>query len=317
MHKIALLVGIDEYSHAPLSGCVADAKRIGDTLSHNEDGSPNFDCRTLLSSNSEVTRSLLRNESRDLFRKGDIDTAVFYFAGHGANSDASGGMLVTQDGKHDDEGISMQEVVALANNSPSRERIIILDCCHAGAIGELLLTNTPTPLAEGVSILAACRDRECAVEVDGMGLFSSRIADALRGDAADVTGKITVAGIYAYVDEVSSGWEQRPLFKSNLSKITEIRHVAPVVELAALRRIVEYFPTPEMRLGLDPSYEPTAEPRNENNEAIFSELQSLRAARLVAPIDTPHMYYAALECKSCSLTPLGRFYWHRVKNGQI
>ena len=167
----------------------------------------------------------------------------------------------------------MEEIVALANSSPSKERIIVLDCCHAGAVGDLLVTNGSTPLEEGVSILAACRDTESAVERNGRGLFSSRVTDALRGGAADVTGKITVAGIYAYVDEVSSGWEQRPLFKSNLSKITEIGRVAPSVELNALRRIIEHFPTPEVELDLDPSFEPTAQPRSEGNEAVFSDLQ--------------------------------------------
>ena len=126
-----------------------------------------------------------------------------------------------------------------------------------------------------------------------------------------------MAGVYAYVDEVSSGWEQRPLFKSNVSQITEIRRVEAAVPLVTLRRIVNYFPTIDDELNLDPSYEPTLEPRIEANEAIFSDLQSFRAARLVNPKGTPHMYYAAMESKSCSLTPLGRFYWHRVKNRQV
>ena len=189
MRKIALLVGIDDYPNEPLTGCVADAKAVARILEHNEDGTPNFECRALLSSSVSVSRGRLRHELETLFQKRDIDTAVFFFAGHGAHSDAFGGHLVTQDASHRDEGVAMEQVIALANDSPSREKIVVLDCCHAGAIGTLLTTKTETPLAEGVAVLAACRDTEGAVESNGRGLFSTRVGDALKGGAADVTGK--------------------------------------------------------------------------------------------------------------------------------
>ena len=69
------------------------------------------------------------------------------------------------------------------------------------------------------------------MELNGRGLFSTRVCDALDGGAADVSGKVTVAGVYAYVDEVSTGWEQRPLLKSNVSQITVIRQAASAVAL--------------------------------------------------------------------------------------
>ena len=38
---------------------------------------------------------------------------------------------------------------------------------------------------------------------------------------------------------------------------------------------------------------------------------------LVRPDDEEHMYYAAMNNKSCSLTAKGQFYWHLAKVGKI
>ena len=81
-----------------------------------------------------------------------------------------------------------------------------------------------------------------------------------------------------------------------------------------LRHITTLFPEPEHQYLLDKSYEPTEAPRNACNEAIFERLQNFRAAGLIEPVGTQHMYYAALESKTCQLTALGRAYWHQVKN---
>ena len=43
--KKAYVVGIDEYLNHPLSGCVNDANVVSELLSHNADGSPNFDVK--------------------------------------------------------------------------------------------------------------------------------------------------------------------------------------------------------------------------------------------------------------------------------
>jgi hypothetical protein len=62
--------------------------------------------------------------------------SVFYFLGHGYLNDL-GGYLVTQDAANFDEGISMSDLLAMANLSQSQEVVIILDCCHSGALGSI------------------------------------------------------------------------------------------------------------------------------------------------------------------------------------
>jgi hypothetical protein len=38
---------------------------------------------------------------------------------------------------------------------------------------------------------------------------------------------------------------------------------------------------------------------------------------LVAPVGEEHMYYAAMNSKSCKLTTLGAQYWRHVQSGKI
>ncbi len=124
MAKRALIIGIDKYNHPginDLSGAVKDARAMEAVLATNEDGSPNYDCRTYTSPGAwPVTRGFLRGKWDGLFSNFD-EEILFYFAGHGTPTDI-GGFLVTQDAGPDDPGLSMQELVDRANksNSPLR-----------------------------------------------------------------------------------------------------------------------------------------------------------------------------------------------------
>jgi Caspase domain len=40
-----------------------------------------------------------------------------------------------------------------------------------------------------------------------------------------------------------------------------------------------------------------------------------RAARVIEPVGTDHLYYAAIESKPCKLTPLGMHYWRTHQDG--
>lgn len=75
---------------------------------------------------------------------------------------------------------------------------------------------------------------------------------------------------------------------------------------------------------MDPSYEytnaldvehqviqPYADPLH---VGIFKELQLFESVGLVEPVGTEHMYFAAMENKSCKLTALGLHYWRLSKD---
>jgi hypothetical protein len=303
----ALIVGIDRYDFSPLQGCVNDAEGMVNHLNRNADGTKNFECKPLLAGNEHITASSLTDDAANLFSK-DLDVALFYFAGHGTVNNL-GGYLVSQDARSYYEGVPMLNILTLANTSRCREVFIILDCCHSGAFGTTPnIDSDRVLLREGVSILTASRSSESAVEVGGGGLFTSLVCEALDGGAADILGNVTVASVYARVDQALGVFEQRPLFKSHVSEFVPLRKCEPKVLPEILKLLPSYFPDADAEKQLDPSYEPEAEPENAEHEEVFGHLQKLRAVGIVEPVGEKDMYHAAMQRKSCRLTPIGRYY---------
>jgi hypothetical protein len=312
----ALVVGINDYSTAPLNGCVNDAISMGNILEKNGDGSPNFDVKTLLGPPKDVTRVLLRSEIKSLF-EGNADVALLYFSGHGLLKSNSG-YIVTSDYENFDEGIPMDEILKVANASKSKDRIIIFDCCFSGNLGNAGVSSDLTSqLGEGLTILTACHNGEVSLEKNGRGVFTSLIVDGLQGGAADIRGNITPGSLYSYVDEALGAWDQRPIFKTNITRFTPLRKISPKIPLTTLRKLKDYFPTPEQEHKLDPSYEFTDPDANAKNVEIFKDLQKFVSANLVVPVDEDHMYFAAMKNKSCRLTAMGYQYWRLIKENKI
>lgn len=313
--KRALIIGIDDYVDAPLKGCVNDANNVFNLIQRNEDGTPNFDCKKLISSKITITRAVLKENIEKLF-KDEADMVFLYFSGHGTSNNL-GGYVVTQDAAKYDEGVSMADILKYANSSKAKECIIMLDCCFSGHLGTLPEIDNKAVIKEGVSILTASRSSQVSVESGGNGLFTSLVCDALRGGAADLLGTVTTASIYAHVEPIFSAWEQRPLFKTHISKSTVLRRCKPKIDPEILRELKVLFPSSDSKIALDKTFEPEEEPKGHPNEKIFAKLQACRALDLVRPNGEDHMYWAAINSKSCSLTALGQFYWHLVKANKI
>lgn len=326
MSRKALIIGIDHYPGAPLKGCIADAHAMDAVLETNGDGSPNFHVRRIVSSEGEIERATLRESIEALF-SGDPEIALLYFSGHGHIS-SSGGHIVSQDFRKYDEGVSMDEILVWAKASKARAKVVILDCCYSGAFGSPATGDGSATLCEGLSVLTACRSTEGAVEQDGAGIFTSLVVSGLNGGAADITGNVTPGSIYAYVDKALGEWGQRPIFKTNVSRFISLRKAAPQMATETLRRIVDYFPDVTDAFNLDPSYEftnsssmpppkITLPEADEAHVAVMKDLQKMAGVGLVVPIDEEHMYFAAMNSKSCKLTALGAHYWRLVKEKHI
>lgn len=318
----ALIVGIDDYPQCPLHGCCNDAEAINKLLKNHGDGRPNFD--TKLVKNVSTKARLL--QLIDQCFSGDADVALFYYSGHG-HIDSIGGYLVTPDYSDYNYGVSLQEVLAIANNSNCKNKIIILDSCYSGFMGGINGFGQNTAIiSEGVTILTASRSSEPSLEVNGHGLFTTLLIEALSGSAADITGHISPGGLYAYVDKALGSWNQRPVFKTNVTRFTSVRDVVPQVDISIIRKICTYFPTENFQMNIDPSFEPTnsldvshqvVKPyADEVNTEIFSDLQKLEGIGLVVPVGEDHMYFAAMNSKSCELTSIGKQYW-RLVNGNL
>ena len=316
----ALCVGIDLYTFGELHGCVSDADRLAEILRRNEDKSPNFDARVLAAPNggghNVVTRSVLRAALDELF-KHPADVALFSFSGHGTENNL-GGYLVTQDAEKYDEGVSMTDVIGMANQSKAAEVVILLDCCHSGHLGNAsIVDNAKAVLREGVSILTASRGAQVSVEDAGGGLFTSLVVDALDGGAADILGDVAAPGIYSFIEAARGAWDHRPLFKSHVAQLIPLRKCHPAVDLSVLRELPTLFPLPAEDFPLSPAFEPYSDQKEAAMIAVFAKLQALNRVHLVIPVGAEHMYDAAMQSKTCRLTASGRYYWRLAKNARI
>lgn len=313
--KAALLVGIDHYEGAGrLRGCVNDARSLKALLARNDDDTLNFECVERVSGETGpvLTADALRSDIERILTS-EADTVVIHFSGHGT-VDSAHSALVAQDLQR----LRLNDVIELMADSSVRQTVLTLDCCFAGGVGTgQFLAADVSALPEGVAVLAAARGTEAAAESGGSGLFTGYLAAALDGGAADVVGRVTVAGLYAYLDEAFGVMEQRPVLKANLTRLVDLRHCEPLVPLSTLRELPDLFPTPEYEFHLDPQYEDSEEDHDPSKVAVFKKLQDCFAARLVVPIDERFMYYAAMNSKSCRLTALGQRYWRLADEGRL
>ncbi len=322
--KKALVVGIDHYEHiSPLHGCVNDAHAVKAVLDRHGDGSVNFGVRLITGTGSQdsVDRGELRDAIQELFAGGE-ETVLLYFAGHGS-IDSTGGFLITSDCKRGDDGVSLTDVLVWANDSDSANKVIVLDCCHAGIAGTAA-GGVTAELSEGLSILTASTKDQYASEENGQGVFTNLFVDALGGAAANLVGDVTPGSVYAHIDQSLGPWEQRPVFKTNVKNFVSLREVQAAIDLDELLQITTLFPDPGYEFQLDPTFEPEMKGRDPGmldpipeNTRKFAVLQKYRSVNLLVPVDTEHMWNAAMESKSCKLTALGEHYRRLVERNRI
>ena len=222
--------------------------------------------------------------------------------------------------------MKMTDMLEIANKSHCRNKVIILDCCFAARMGEALLVNNNSVLGEGVTIMAASQTWQTSEKNKNKenGISTELLLQGLKGGAADVSGIITPTSLYSFVDQSLGAWQQRPVFETNISQFLPIRTINAEVPKATLRKISLYFANPADENRLNPSYEFTNDPEykiepkepyaDPQNVASFKELQMFESVGLVEPVGTEHMYFAAMESKSCKLTALGPHYWKLSKD---
>jgi hypothetical protein len=320
----ALVVGVDYYSHiAGLHGCVNDARAVRTVLERHGDGRVNFGTATLIAtdSSSAVSRGDLRDKIKELFED-DSEIALLYFAGHG-HIEATGGYICASDCKRGDDGVSLSDVLALANGSKARNKVIVLDSCFSGIAGTPA-GQSAAQLNEGLTILTASTMDQYASEENNSGIFTSLFVDALEGEAGNLVGDVTPGSVYAHIDQSLGPWRQRPVFKTNVKTFVSLRKVQPPIDLADLRRLTEFFPNRDFEFQLDPTFEPELTGRrpgdpgpNPDNTKKLSVLQKYVRVGLVVPVGAPHMWHATMDSRTCKLTVLGEHYRRLVEDGLI
>lgn len=329
----ALLVGIDAYPFGRLEGCVADATALAEVLSTNADRSPNWRTEVVLGSDGEppITREALRDRLSQLFKSARDADLLFFFAGHGGQT-LWGADLVTQDATENSLGVSMNDLVTLANDSAARSVTLILDCCFSGDVGVLpglqsaavseSFQLTKTLLRENVTIMASSRATETSAEVEGHGAFTRVLLDGLEGGATDHRGIITALSLYGYISNAFDDWQQRPILKTNLTEPLTLRVGPPWLDVDLLRKLPQHFPTAEAQVQLTPAHEGEGRPlaRTEDGtpeQQEFDYMGRLRNANLVTTDGRRDHYWVAMESGYVYLTPLGRYFWQLAKRGVL
>lgn len=333
----ALFIGVDYYENvADLTGCVDDAHRVAAMLERHADGRLNFANPRVMTGTSAaapVTRAAMKEAVRQLFED-DSEVALLYFSGHGHVED-TGGFLCGSDAADGDDGLALNDVMTIADASPAKNKIVLLDSCYSGSAGNNPALGQAALIREGMTILSASTATQealgGAVAADGGpgSVFTNLLVDALNGAAANLVGDITPGSVYAHIDQSLGPWTQRPVFKTNVKNFVSLREADPPIDPAKVRQITKIFSTPDQVLALDPTFEPErtsdqeADPNypepDPTNTAIFAVLQAYNRVNLAVTVgaDPPHMWHAATQSKGCRLTALGQHYWNLVDKGRF
>ncbi|MGL4377328.1 MAG: caspase family protein, partial [Microcoleaceae cyanobacterium] len=220
MTRRALVVGINRYSHLhELQWAASDADDIARLLRERghfhviELPSTYEDGEMKIRKKGPVTKDTLEAEIKKLFNPGDddIETALLFFAGHGLlqslESNEFKGYLAPTDvnpskGKW---GISFEWLRDILIESPVRNQIVWLDCCHSGDFTNLIFDQADAENRGrknvNRSFIAACRKFEAAYEFEDHGLLTSLLLRGLNPDQ-DPRGKwINSKNLDAFVND--------------------------------------------------------------------------------------------------------------------
>jgi len=221
----ALVVGIQEFVNKTLNlrYSVADAQAVAQVLQ--QKAAPLFDkvnIETLTTPKTTTKEALIAAFAR--YRTiNPSDVFLFYVASHGVIESADlasreyflipSGFNTVSDEAIRRDGLGESELKRMIASIPATRKVLMLDTCHAGAMGDAMMVNT-RDLAEsgavtviasavGSTILSASTSEQVAIEgVDGHGLFTSVLLRGLDGSADLLkNGSIKTLDLAVYLED--------------------------------------------------------------------------------------------------------------------
>ncbi|HEY9628316.1 MAG TPA: pentapeptide repeat-containing protein [Coleofasciculaceae cyanobacterium] len=240
MSRDALVVGINTYTNLPkLSAPMEDAEAIAQRLEQ----TGNFQVKRLpeivsegnlrVGKQTQVSLKELQEALVKLFKPESTqvaDTALFYFSGHGLRIDlgVQEGFLATSDINPACNffGLSLRWLRQLLEESPIRQQIIWLDCCHSGTLINIADAD-PGERGKGRDrcFIAASRDFETAWQ-DISSHYSVLTQALLEGlDPSRCPDRwVTNYSLVDFLNQRLQGATQRPTFSNfgepiNLTRI--------------------------------------------------------------------------------------------------
>lgn len=256
MSRDALVVGINTYQHLPgLKAPAHDAEAIAQVLQTYGDfrvtrlpevvvNNPNTgSAQTKVGVKTPVTLRELEAALIRLFKpkgKNIPHTALFYFSGHGLQKDAGiqEGYLAVNDSYPEVGfyGLSLFWLRRLLQESPVRQRIIWLDCCHSGELLNILEADPGARPGTDRLFMAASREYEPAYE--GLEGSYSVFTEALLTGLDPKLNETGIITNYALTNSVSNALKaeiQQPLFENSGSEIILTRCTRPPAAAVPVR----------------------------------------------------------------------------------
>jgi hypothetical protein len=217
----ALVIGINEYKNPKLqlNYAVADAALFANTLK--KGALTLFEKVEVkqLSSREETTRENILKELKAMQSLNPDDLFVLYAASHGTVDDGEYFLVTSNVGSTRTERLKTDAIgqsvfKELVGNIPATKKLIIIDTCNAGALGEAIQVAMLTRgmsedtamkilgRAVGSTILSASTSIQEALEgYQGHGLFTYVLAEGLKGKAdKGNTGYVKTTELADYVD---------------------------------------------------------------------------------------------------------------------
>lgn len=220
VRRWALIIGVKTYSKEPnVEFAANDAHLIATTLvtsgDYRHDNMLMFVDNPAISESIPPTFSNLTDQiPKWIGNIGRNDVVFVYFSGHGDTDNSGHGILCPSDydrNKPGTSGISLSWIHSQLSNCLAKQKILVLDCCHAGSTRAVSVRARQTsqflvPLnsASGLVTLASCRADELSYQDKRkqLGIFTSQMANGLRGGAdLNRNGLIDSEELYQWCSE--------------------------------------------------------------------------------------------------------------------
>jgi hypothetical protein len=241
----ALIIGIADYTGIRKLPRVEDARDLAAALVDPVLCGYSTENVQLIEDGNATGQAIRAGLERLASHAGPDSTVFLYFSGHGGRIDDGphrGQFLLPVDTVYpsaDDlarTAISGAEFTAALGAIKARRLTVVLDCCHAGGIGEPRDLVPAEKVESGVSdhylealksgagrvIISATRGTDPAYVRDGSryGVFTGHFLDGLRGGAPGAGGVIRIFDLYDYTQRKVAADQpnQHPVFKAELEE---------------------------------------------------------------------------------------------------
>ncbi|MEV6828138.1 caspase family protein [Amycolatopsis sp. NPDC051102] len=230
----ALLIATETYADPALRRLTApggDARELAAVLS--DPAIAGFEVTTLVDQPHHVVGEAIGEFYRG--RRRD-ELTLLYFTGHGVKDDDGSLYLAMANTRRDSlmfTALAAELVDRAMAGCPSRQKVLVLDCCYSGAFpaGKLAKAGTDVHTLErfqgrGRAVLTASDATQYSFEGDAVvgsaarSVFTRHLVAGLRDGSADLDGDgdVTVDELYSYVHErvVAEMPRQRPKHQSDV-----------------------------------------------------------------------------------------------------